>query len=357
MPNSQAAAVAAPSEEEEGNSSSGSSIGRPDSKLKLMHEIGSPQGDSSPSSSQDKLEVPQEEGNWDASGCCDKLDTSIEEEEIKNSYPESTANKYNSRYHKLFKDIPSAESLMKVYSCAWQKDILIQGRLYISRHWLCFHANLFGKNIKVTIPMLSVQSVKKHKTAGLVPNGLAILTSDSEKYVFVSLMSRDNVYDILKNICTHLQAVNKKSLSVKDCTDDGHAIFLEELLPEVPRRRRNVPVPTLSLSLPDTEGEHILVNSPTGLSPVESSFPADEIDQVLNSTSSLYLNGPVKADECLQADSTLHLGGTEYQLLKVFIVLILFLIVSSCYLAFRVSSLEQQLSSLNSDNYLPGFAR
>ncbi|XP_043933437.1 GRAM domain-containing protein 2A isoform X3 [Protopterus annectens] len=334
MPNSQAAAVAAPSEEEEGNSSSGSSIGRPDSKLKLMHEIGSPQGDSSPSSSQDKLEVPQEEGNWDASGCCDKLDTSIEEEEIKNSYPESTANKYNSRYHKLFKDIPSAESLMKVYSCAWQKDILIQGRLYISRHWLCFHANLFGKNIKVTIPMLSVQSVKKHKTAGLVPNGLAILTSDSEK------------------------AVNKKSLSVKDCTDDGHAIFLEELLPEVPRRRRNVPVPTLSLSLPDTEGEHILVNSPTGLSPVESSFPADEIDQaVLNSTSSLYLNGPVKADECLQADSTLHLGGTEYQLLKVFIVLILFLIVSSCYLAFRVSSLEQQLSSLNSDNYLPGFAR
>ncbi|XP_043933438.1 GRAM domain-containing protein 2A isoform X4 [Protopterus annectens] len=325
MPNSQAAAVAAPSEEEEGNSSSGSSIGRPDSKLKLMHEIGSPQGDSSPSSSQDKLEVPQEEGNWDASGCCDKLDTSIEEEEIKNSYPESTANKYNSRYHKLFKDIPSAESLMKVYSCAWQKDILIQGRLYISRHWLCFHANLFGKNIK---------------------------------YVFVSLMSRDNVYDILKNICTHLQAVNKKSLSVKDCTDDGHAIFLEELLPEVPRRRRNVPVPTLSLSLPDTEGEHILVNSPTGLSPVESSFPADEIDQaVLNSTSSLYLNGPVKADECLQADSTLHLGGTEYQLLKVFIVLILFLIVSSCYLAFRVSSLEQQLSSLNSDNYLPGFAR
>lgn len=36
-----------------------------------------------------------------------------------------------------------------VYSCALLRDILLQGRLYISRHWLCFYANLFGKDIKV----------------------------------------------------------------------------------------------------------------------------------------------------------------------------------------------------------------
>lgn len=36
-----------------------------------------------------------------------------------------------------------------VYSCALLRDILLQGRLYISRNWLCFYANLFGKDIKV----------------------------------------------------------------------------------------------------------------------------------------------------------------------------------------------------------------
>lgn len=37
-----------------------------------------------------------------------------------------------------------------VCSCALQRDILIQGRLYISPNWLCFYANLFGKDVKVT---------------------------------------------------------------------------------------------------------------------------------------------------------------------------------------------------------------
>lgn len=86
------------------------------------------------------------------------------------------ASKYNSQYHKLFKDIPTEESVLKggwqgegwawrqqdpaqglpwlslclaVCSCALQRDILIQGRLYISPNWLCFYANLFGKDIKV----------------------------------------------------------------------------------------------------------------------------------------------------------------------------------------------------------------
>src|SRR4029434_6723815 len=30
------------------------------------------------------------------------------------------------------------------YSCALQKDILLQGRLYLSENWLCFYSNIFG---------------------------------------------------------------------------------------------------------------------------------------------------------------------------------------------------------------------
>ncbi|XP_075884850.1 uncharacterized protein gramd2ab isoform X6 [Nelusetta ayraudi] len=69
-------------------------------------------------------------------------------EDVKKCYRGSTVSKYNSQYHKLFQTVPKEEILMKVYSCALLRDILLQGRLYISRNWLCFYANLFGKDIK-----------------------------------------------------------------------------------------------------------------------------------------------------------------------------------------------------------------
>uniref|UniRef100_A0A8D3B883 GRAM domain-containing protein n=1 Tax=Scophthalmus maximus TaxID=52904 RepID=A0A8D3B883_SCOMX len=133
--------------------------------------------------------------------------------------------KYNSQYHKLFQTVPPEEILMKVYSCALLRDILLQGRLYISRNWLCFYANLFGKDIKVCIPVVSVRLVKKHKTAGLVPNGLAITMDTGQKYVFVSLLSRDSVYDVLRRICTHLQ-VNGKSLSLKQYLEEPSSLSM-----------------------------------------------------------------------------------------------------------------------------------
>lgn len=30
------------------------------------------------------------------------------------------------------------------YGCALQREILIQGRFYISENHICFHANIFG---------------------------------------------------------------------------------------------------------------------------------------------------------------------------------------------------------------------
>lgn len=43
----------------------------------------------------------------------------------------------------------------------------------------------------------------------------------------------------------------------------------------------------------------------------------------------------------------------DYPLLKVFFVLICFLVMSSSYLAFRISQLEQQLCSLNWGGSVP----
>ncbi|KAM6927001.1 GRAM domain-containing protein 2A isoform 1-T1 [Lycodopsis pacificus] len=173
-------------------------------------------------------------------------------EDVKKCYRGSTVSKYNSQYHKLFQTVPREEILMKVYSCALLRDILLQGRLYISRNWLCFYANLFGKDIKVCIPVVSVRLVKKHRTAGLVPNGLAITMDTAQKYVFVSLLSRDSVYDVLRRICTHLQ-VNGKSLSLKLYLEEPISLSMDEF-PEVLKWRRKPSLPTVSSSLPDLLG-------------------------------------------------------------------------------------------------------
>ena len=35
------------------------------------------------------------------------------------------------------------------YSCAWQRDILVHGRLYITQSWICFYSNILGWETKV----------------------------------------------------------------------------------------------------------------------------------------------------------------------------------------------------------------
>ncbi|NXX95727.1 GRM2A protein, partial [Centropus bengalensis] len=272
-----------------------------------------------------------------------------------------------SQYHKLFKDIPMEESVLKgrwagegwaqgfqdlachlpcsslclvVCSCALQRDILIQGRLYISPNWLCFYANLFGKDIKVVIPVVSVQLIKKHKTARLLPNGLAITTNASRKYIFVSLISRDSVYDVLKRVCTHLQVSSKKSLSLKELTEDPDAVSLEVIVPE--GKWRKVSPASLSLSLQDTNYQCIHRNSVSSLSAKESSFTSDE---------PLVSESVINTEEELEVEQSCvaELKRSDYELLKIFIVLICLLVVSSSYLAFRIFRLEQQLCSLNRD--------
>ncbi|KAJ4923549.1 hypothetical protein JOQ06_004087 [Pogonophryne albipinna] len=245
-------------------------------------------------------------------------------EDVKKCYRGSTVSKYNSQYHKLFQSVPREEILMKVYSCALLRDILLQGRLYISRNWLCFYANLFGKDIKVCIPVVSVRLVKKHKTAGLVPNGLAI-TMDT--YVFVSLLSRDSVYDVLRRICTHLQ-VNGKILSLKQYLEEPSSLSMDEF-PEVLKWRRKPSLPAVSSSLPDLLGN----SSPSLVA--DTPFSTHTLTDSSLETEKILLTEPVP-----------ELGQSEYQLLKLFVLLVFLLVLSSCYLAFRVCRLEQQLSFL-----------
>ncbi|NWJ09625.1 GRM2B protein, partial [Crypturellus undulatus] len=112
--------------------------------------------------------------------------------------------KANAHFHKLFMEVPMDEPLKQSFTCALQKEILYQGKLFLSENWICFHSKVFGKDTKISIPVPSVTLLKKTKTALLVPNALIIATV-TDKYMFVSLLSRDNTYKLLKSICGHLE--------------------------------------------------------------------------------------------------------------------------------------------------------
>ncbi|XP_072453323.1 GRAM domain-containing protein 2B isoform X2 [Notamacropus eugenii] len=111
--------------------------------------------------------------------------------------------KANVHFHKLFLEVPSEEPLRQSFTCALQKEILYQGKLFISENWICFYSKVFGKDTKICIPAISVTLIKKTKTALLVPNAL-IISTVTERYIFVSLLSRDTTYKLIKSVCKHL---------------------------------------------------------------------------------------------------------------------------------------------------------
>ncbi|XP_071964690.1 uncharacterized protein [Antedon mediterranea] len=105
----------------------------------------------------------------------------------------------NKQFHKHFPDIPVDEIVINSYSCAYVKDILLQGRLYVSKNWLCFHSNIFGFETRVTVAIGEVKDVTRERTALIVPNAIGIHT-ENEKYVFGSLMSRSATYKLITRI-------------------------------------------------------------------------------------------------------------------------------------------------------------
>ncbi|XP_051898540.1 GRAM domain-containing protein 2A [Pristis pectinata] len=308
-------------------------------RLKSPLEIDPLQSDRSPSPNLDAIETSVEEDSFESRsrGRDVKLSDSLNSDDFKKFHRGSTIKKYNSQYHKLFKDVPEQETLRKVYSCALQKDILIQGRLYISSNWVCFYANFFGKDIKVVASVMSVVLVKKHRTGGLLPNGLVIRTSTNEKYIFVSFISRDSVYDVLKQVCSHLQDNSKKSLSMGLGADtlDSHPSEDYRLHLDWKRKLSN----GSSSSQPETEHQSLLGNSTSSLSTpeVESS----------SCSSQTFRERLVKKEKILELDSVEGISKVEYRILRILIVIVIILLASSIYMTYRVFSLEQQLGLLD----------
>ncbi|XP_030581562.1 GRAM domain-containing protein 2B [Archocentrus centrarchus] len=279
----------------------------------------------------------------------------------------SQLSKSNCQYHKIFKEIRKDEQLRQSYTCALQKDILYQGRMFVSDHWICFHSKVFGKDTKIAIPVMSITNIKKTKTAILVPNALVIATTN-DRYVFVSFLSRDNTYKILMSICPHLEEKSPCSSPIPSSAETrGQRSPLSPSFPlsefsdldgdaAVRHRRQEMEEGSSSDSqAPDYEKIEEFPVPPflNVLKHTDSASPPDHQHKVKNPHLSQQ-SPDTKQHAKHHRGSEVVIDSRSLKqvslntLLMVYMFLVCVLVLSSCYLAFKIVSLEQRLTTLGS---------
>jgi hypothetical protein len=107
--------------------------------------------------------------------------------------------KRNRDFHNFFKSVPEDDLLIDDWSAALQKEILIQGRLYVSEGHICFWSNIFGFVTTLVMSFDEIIAVEKKATAMIFHNGIVIQTLHARN-VFASLMNRDTVYELIVSI-------------------------------------------------------------------------------------------------------------------------------------------------------------
>ncbi|TRY94211.1 hypothetical protein DNTS_027596 [Danionella cerebrum] len=132
----------------------------------------------------------------------------------------------NEDFRKLFKQLPDSERLIVDYSCALQRDILLQGRLYLSENWICFYSNIFRWETLLTVRLKDICTMTKEKTARLIPNAIQVST-DSEKHFFTSFGARDRTYMMMFRLWQN--ALMEKPLCPKELWHFVHQCYGNEL--------------------------------------------------------------------------------------------------------------------------------
>lgn len=97
-------------------------------------------------------------------------------------------------FRELFDETSS--KLIVDFSCAYSKDILRHGRLYISTQYCCFYSNIFGYENNIKIDWKDITKISKERTAFLIPNAIQINT-ESKQYFFATFHNRDATFTIM----------------------------------------------------------------------------------------------------------------------------------------------------------------
>lgn len=126
-----------------------------------------------------------------------------------------TTKKRNQDFHKLFRSLPLHDFLLDDFSCALNREILIQGRMYISERHICFNSNILGWVTNLIISFHEIVGLEKKTTAGLFPNGIIVQTLRA-RHSFASFISRDSVFDFIMSVWKQTTARSDMALADED---------------------------------------------------------------------------------------------------------------------------------------------
>ncbi|XP_038239506.1 GRAM domain-containing protein 2A-like isoform X1 [Dermochelys coriacea] len=231
-------------------------------------------------------------------------------------------------YHKAFKEMPEEESLLDSISCAWQREVPYHGRLYISQNYICFHCSMLLRDVKVVIPVSSIAILKKANTALLVPNALSIRTVEGEKFLFVSMRTREATYQLLRSVCKHLQDGSTSSSPLASPANTSSKQLCEKSLTSSQS--------DLELNPPKSDS---LLDQQDGLTPKQST-EGEEMAE------------PSKERAWPDRQMKKQPRGWWAQLstlnivILIYLLLVVVLLLSSGYIGLRIVALEQQLMSI-----------
>ena len=131
-----------------------------------------------------------------------------EKEEIERKRREQESLEFQQRF-----DLSPTEPLIEDYSCAHTTTgAIYQGRLYLSKSYMCFYSPLFSKLLRVNLRKLV--EIEKRSTLGVFPNGIEVTTENGKKISFISFIYRDQAYNTLARLVRELVCILQKK---KNC--------------------------------------------------------------------------------------------------------------------------------------------
>ncbi|KAJ8270551.1 hypothetical protein GJAV_G00116240 [Gymnothorax javanicus] len=255
--------------------------------------------------------------------------------------------KHNKSFHKIFQDIPETEELTHAFTCALQKEVLYQGKLFVSDNFVCFYSSVLLKETRVVIHVSNVQAVKKQNTALLVPNALSIRTNEGEKYLFVSLRNREACHKLLCSVCPNVEQKSGQGSpvvsSAENSIDPGKDSNSSESSVEDSLDHSDYPSDLLKPPLPR------LIR--TSRTPQSSSTSTDKDDS--SSDENIDQSWIWSITEKMKSILVLSESNDYNLLLIIYLLLVLLLLLTSGYIGLRIMALEEQLSSMGA---LPEFS-
>ena len=140
--------------------------------------------------------------------------------------------KRTAEFHQLFRSLDLTDRLLDDFSCALSREILLQGRIYVSENNVCFSSNLLGWVTSLIIPQEEIIRIEKKTTAGLFPNGISIETANG-KHNFASFISRDATFEFMKAIWQgttgrKMEIIEEKPMEKSGYTLDSNGIVSVE---------------------------------------------------------------------------------------------------------------------------------